>query len=64
MKDCFSCFLISMSLGFVIGGLLVSTNKTAQDVFSKGKEIATTTIEDVSKKIKDKSKKQIKQENN
>lgn len=64
MKDCFSCFLISMSLGFVIGGLLVSTNKTAQDVFSKGKEIATTTIEDVSKKIKDKSKKQTKQENN
>lgn len=63
MKECFSCVLISMSLGFVIGGLIVSTNKPVRDTFVKGKDFVENKVEDISKKIKAKSKKQTKQEN-
>ena len=46
MKD---CVLISMALGFIAGALLVSNNRTAQNIVEKGKK----TVKEQVKKLTD-----------
>lgn len=64
LKECFSCCLVSMLIGAVVGGVLVVSNKDIEKTVKKGKEMVTEKIEEIKDKIEEsKSKKTNKSQN-
>lgn len=56
-------FLIGMGLGFVVGSIMVKTNKCYADTVEKGVEKGKEIIEDIKDEVKPQPKEKAKQEN-
>ncbi len=52
MKD---CLIIGMALGFLVGAVLVQSNKDVQKLIKKGKETAQKKIQEIASEQQDKA---------
>ncbi|MGN1227636.1 MAG: hypothetical protein ACI4TX_03240 [Christensenellales bacterium] len=48
------CLIVGMALGFLVGAVLVQSNKQAQDVVKQGKEMVTKKIQEIASDCKQK----------
>ena len=56
-------FLIGMGIGFVVGSIMVKTNKCYADTVGKGVEKGREIIEDIKDEVKSQPKEKAKAEN-